>query len=162
MNLSFVLGHNFFFASIYHVKSCEKILIPLSLFCTALACVQYIRLNIVRTKLCRTWQFAKVFIVSFSAESLAVAYYVVLVHIWRQEGPPPSRMLAFRSTRLYVPCTYNLVKGCGKATQLKFRYCEKATKFEKIFHLFLNLLSNIKQGGRFFPNLCGLVKISEL
>ena len=27
---------------------------------------------------------------------------------------------------------------------LKFRYCEKATKFEKISHLVLKLLSNVK------------------
>ena len=31
---------------------------------------------------------------------------------------------------------------------LKFRYCEKATQFEKISHLFLELLSNVS--GRFF------------
>ena len=33
---------------------------------------------------------------------------------------------------------------------LKFRYCEKATKFEKISHLFLNQLVTSNQSGGFF------------
>ena len=41
----------------------------------------------------------------------------------------------------------------------KFRYCEKAKKFEKISPPFFKLL---KQSGRFFSNLCGLLRISEL
>ena len=44
---------------------------------------------------------------------------------------------------------------------IKFRYCEKATKFEKITHLFFPLLSNIKTRKEIFSNFCGL-KISEL
>ena len=31
----------------------------------------------------------------------------------------------------------------------KFRYCEKATKFEKTFHIFWRLLSNAKTSGRY-------------
>ena len=34
--------------------------------------------------------------------------------------------------------------------QVKFRYCEKTTKFGKISHLFLKLLSNVKKSGKYF------------
>ena len=37
---------------------------------------------------------------------------------------------------------------------LKFRYCEKATQFDKIFHLFLKILDNVKiKRGDFFKIL---------
>ena len=37
---------------------------------------------------------------------------------------------------------------------LKFRYCEKATKFEKIFHFFWNYFSNVKRDQfKFFEKL---------
>ena len=45
---------------------------------------------------------------------------------------------------------------------LMFRHHEKTTKFWKIFHLVWKLLSNVKQSGRFFSNLCGLLRIFEL
>ena len=49
---------------------------------------------------------------------------------------------------------------CLELLRIKFIYCEKATKFEKISHLFLKLPSNMKR--RFFSNLCGLLRISGL
>ena len=45
---------------------------------------------------------------------------------------------------------------------LKFRYSEKATKFEKIFYLDLMLLSNVKSKWKILLTLCGLLRISEL
>ena len=36
--------------------------------------------------------------------------------------------------------------------QVKFRYCEKTTKFGKISHLFLKLLSNVKTKWKIFSN----------
>ena len=45
---------------------------------------------------------------------------------------------------------------------LKFRYCEKATKFEKISHLILILFSNVNTKWEIFWNCCGLLKISKL
>ena len=35
---------------------------------------------------------------------------------------------------------------------LKFRYCEKATKFEKKFPMCFDINSNVKTSGRFFSN----------
>ena len=48
------------------------------------------------------------------------------------------------------------------SNSVKFRYCEKATKFEKISHSFWNYLVTSRQSGRFFSNFCGLLRISEL
>ena len=48
---------------------------------------------------------------------------------------------------------------------LKFRYCEEATKFEKISHFFKNYLETSKQSGRFLKNLLTSserLRISEL
>ena len=45
---------------------------------------------------------------------------------------------------------------------VKFRYCEKAKTSEKIFHLFLKLLSAVKAKWDIFGNSCGLPRISEL
>ena len=68
----------------------------------------------------------------------------------------------------------NVTEGLGEETQwggitfekeftffkLKFIYSEKATKFEKIFHL--TLLSSVKSKQNIFSNFCGLLRISEL
>ena len=52
---------------------------------------------------------------------------------------------------------------CLELLRIKFIYCEKATKFEKISHLFLKLPSNMKTKWEiFFFNLCGLLRISGL
>ena len=45
---------------------------------------------------------------------------------------------------------------------VKFRYCEKAIKFEKIDHLFLKLISNVKTKWEVISNFCGLLRISGL
>ena len=45
---------------------------------------------------------------------------------------------------------------------LKFRYCENAKKFEKISHLVLKLLSNVKTKWEVFSNIYGLLRMSEL
>ena len=46
--------------------------------------------------------------------------------------------------------------------QLKFRYYEKAKKREKISHLVLTLLSDVKIRWNFFFKFCSLLTISEL
>ena len=45
---------------------------------------------------------------------------------------------------------------------LKFIYRGKASKFEKIFHLFLALLSNVKTKGKMFSNFCSPLRILKL
>ena len=41
------------------------------------------------------------------------------------------------------------------------RYCLKATKFEKISHVFWHLFSNFKTSGWFFSQFCGLFRKLE-
>ena len=50
----------------------------------------------------------------------------------------------------------------GWAVLLKFRYCEKTTKLEKISHLIFELPSKVKTKWEIFSNFCGLLRISEL
>jgi hypothetical protein len=46
---------------------------------------------------------------------------------------------------------------------LKFRYSEKDTRFEKkSISSYLTLLDNVKEIGRFFSKICGLLRMSEL
>ena len=45
---------------------------------------------------------------------------------------------------------------------IKFRYCEKATKLERISNIFLKLLCNIKTKWEIFSIFCGLLRIFEL
>ena len=50
-----------------------------------------------------------------------------------------------------------------KATNPQLIYCEEATKFEKISHLFKNFLGTyVKTKQDIFSNFCGLLRISEL
>ena len=53
-------------------------------------------------------------------------------------------------------------RNCQVRLFIKIRYCEKATKFERISHLLLKLLNNVKTKRGIFSNLCGLLRLSEL
>ena len=53
-----------------------------------------------------------------------------------------------------IPCP--IIK---RQFQLNFRYCEKATKFEKITNLSLKSLSNVITKWEIFKKLCGLFRI---
>ena len=46
--------------------------------------------------------------------------------------------------------------------QLKLRHCEKATKFEKLSHFILKLLSNFKTKREIFSDFCGPLEKPEL
>ena len=51
-------------------------------------------------------------------------------------------------------CTFNMILVLlRRFVLLKLRYCEKATKLEKISHIFSCLLSNVKTRRRFFKFL---------
>ena len=64
---------------------------------------------------------------------------------------------------MYTLTGYLLLVDEIKKLVLNFRYCEKATKFEKKYPTFIwNYLVMSKQSRRFFSKLCGLLRISEL
>ena len=48
------------------------------------------------------------------------------------------------------------------SSALKFRYCEKASKFDKNLHLVLKLLGHVNTRWVFFSNFCGFPRITEL
>ena len=69
-----------------------------------------------------------------------------------------------KMSKKYVQCVLNVLIFLQEKTPYyilhKFRYCEKAKKNEKISHLFLKLLSNVKIMWEIFSNFCGLLRIS--
>ena len=64
--------------------------------------------------------------------------------------------------QLHIYVTFGILIS-KKASLLKFRYCEKTTKFgKKISDLILKLFRNVKTKWEIFTNFCGLLKTSEL
>ena len=76
---------------------------------------------------------------------------------WTDKGPKYLVMLIILSLVIYMFATLlgstNIAEDIGISSKVKFRYSEKASKFEKIFHIkfdfteYRHILS-----GRFFSN----------
>jgi hypothetical protein len=60
--------------------------------------------------------------------------------------------LHFKMLLEFLWLTSNSLLVCHKSCKIKFRYCEKATKIEKIFHLILKLLCKVKTKLKIFSS----------